>query len=365
MQPIKVYTDKSHYLPARRIYLNDILRALWNDSSQSERERVYGSRAILFKEVDSVEMADLYLLPLTWNYYVEHNQVGLAEQAAERARQAGKELVVFSEGDFTANIPFKNTILFEKSAYRSRRRLNGNYIYAKPAFIADYLNIYCQGKLQVRQKRDKPVIGFCGQAGGSSFDFLRRSILRSYRQIAFKNGWLKWEPAPFETTQFRAEILNLLSSSSLIESNFAIRKRYRAGYWANKKDPFHPTRLEFINNLLNSDYTLSIRGGGNFSVRFYETLSLGRIPVFVNTDCQLPFDDKVDYRKYCVWVEEDEIPYMAEKIADFHRAMSTGEFTDLQFTCRALWQERLSMDGFYRHFIEHFSNVASHQGLKC
>ena len=59
------------------------------------------------------------------------------------------------------------------------------------------------------------------------------------------------------------------------ESHFISRKQYRFEYW---------------NNMLSAPFTLCVRGNGNFSVRFYETLALGRIPVFYNSDCVLPLD---------------------------------------------------------------------------
>jgi hypothetical protein len=134
-----------------------------------------------------------------------------------------------------------------------------------------------------------------------------------------------------------------------------MRARYRAGYLNKQKDPFHPTRLEFIKNILDSDYTVCLRGGGNFSVRFYEALSLGRIPIFINTDCILPYDNILDYRRYCVWIEPDEIPYIAEKVVDFHNNLSNKDFRDLQVECRNLWVNWLSRQGFYRNFHRHFT----------
>ena len=113
-------------------------------------------------------------------------------------------------------------------------------------------------------------------------------------------------------------------------------------------------RLAFVNNILNSDYTLCVRGGGNFSVRFYETLSLGRIPIFVDTDYVLPYDHIIDYRDYVVLVDQSEIPFIAEKVADFHHSMSDAEFVERQLACRQLSLDYLSHDGFYRQFHRHF-----------
>ncbi|HEY9887965.1 MAG TPA: hypothetical protein V6D02_06150, partial [Candidatus Obscuribacterales bacterium] len=100
-------------------------------------------------------------------------------------------------------------------------------------------------------------------------------------------------------------------------------------------------------------------GSGNISVRFYETLCMGRIPIFINTDCELPLASKIDWRRYCVWVEEAEIPHLSEKILAFHRSLSAAEFVDLQYECRQLWEQFLCPTGFFAHFYEHFQQPAS------
>lgn len=358
MKPLKIYADSSHYLVKGFSFLADILKTYRNDLSVSERIAIYDSCYKSFEMVTDLDWADLVLLPLRWDYYVDNRSVELAWQTVSRAQQAGKPLVVFSEGDFAANVPFSNITIFERAGYRSRRGEQGNYIYALPSFISDYVLLYCQGKPVIRKKALRPVVGFCGQAGGTSFDFFRRAVVNRYRWLAYRLGFRKWEPAPFETTIFRKHILDLLAESPRIETNFLIRHQYRAGYWKSEsKDLFHSTRLEFVNNINNTDYTVCMRGGGNFSVRFYQTLCLGRIPIFVDSDCILPFDDQIDYRRYCVWVDQSEIPNIAEKVADFHAALTPGEFQDLQIECRRLWQQYLSRDGFYDKFSLSFGEL--------
>lgn len=347
MPECRVYANTAHLALAPRSFWTDLARALWNDKPYETRLQQYGSRASQFVAVDSPSDADLYLLPLTWNFYLEQNAIHLVADEVERSAKAGHKLVLFSTGDFTANLPFSNVTLFGASSYASCRNLSKNNIFALPPFIHDYLNLYCHGQVQFREKQAVPVIGFCGQAGGSWFDFIRRDIVLHFRKLSYKLGYGKWEPAPFETTRFRQLVLEQMSGFQGVQTNFLVRTHYRAGYHAKEKDSFHPSRMEFVQNILDTDYTLCVRGGGNFSVRFYETLALGRIPIFVNTDCILPFDDRIDYRQYCVWVDEHEIPHIGEKVLDFHHSLSPSQFMGLQKACSELWLEWLSMDGFY------------------
>ena len=64
---------------------------------------------------------------------------------------------------------------------------------------------------------------------------------------------------------------------------------------------------KFDDNLRSATYALCIRGAGNFSARFYEALSFGRVPLFVDTRCVLPLEDDIDWRHHCVWVDRSDV----------------------------------------------------------
>lgn len=348
MQPINLYILHDSLQKSNEKYLNDFCKYI------AETHQTSNNGWCLTEDINK---ANFLILPLTWNYYVDQNQLHLATEASLTAIKNGKELILFSEGDFTAEIPFRNKLLFERCTYASRRNKNGSKVFAMPSFVSNYTKKYCQGNLKIREKGRIPVVGFCGQAAGTWIDFMRREFVNLYRRLSYKLKLRKWEPAPFETTRFRQMILRTIQQNPGIHTNYLLRRRYRAGYLPKVKDDFHSSRLEFVQNILDSDYTVCVRGGGNFSVRFYEALSLGRIPIFVDTDCILPYDKLIDYRQYCVWVEQDEIPHIAEKIIDFHNGLSENRFKELQEACYRLWSERFSRQGFYSHFCEHFCTI--------
>jgi hypothetical protein len=352
-QPLKIYADRSGYRPELRPYLNDVMRAFWEHRPLVDRLTKYGVRAVLYEYVEEITACDLVFLPFNWMYYLERGLFAQAEALVTQARQSGKPMVIFSQSDYTANLPFQGVTLFEQSAYRSRRAASGNQVFAMPAFIGDYARQYQLDPLPVRPKSSRPVVGFCGQAGGSAFDFLYRELVNRYRRLAFRRGWRRTEPAPFETTRFRRQVLDTLAASPLVETNFLIRRRYGAGLQLASRETRQAAHRQFVQNILDSDYTVCMRGGGNFSVRFYETLCLGRIPIFVDTDCVLPWDDQLDYRRYCVWVDQAEISHIAEKVADCHAALVPTDFVEWQHTCRKLWTEYLFVEGFYHQLVLH------------
>jgi len=353
---LRVYADRTHYSTAHRKALTDILKASWNQATLEERRKTYGSWIDDFEIVAAPTEADIHLLPMKWQYYVEQGCTDLARRAVEAARRVKKPIAVFSMGDFEANFPDAGSDihLFQAAGYRSRQRVRNH---GMPAFFDDPVTgietIDSPGERQTRAR-----VGFCGQAGASLARHAVRMARNRARRMLWKLGREQWEPPPLEHTWFRQRVLDAFASCPRIDARFVLRTRYRAGIRStDRNDPTQTSRREFLQNVLETDYTACMRGGGNFSVRFYEALALGRIPAFVDTDCVLPYMEQVNWRQYTVWIDQSEIARAGNLVADFHAKLSAHELTEIQRACRAIWQDRLTANGFYKHFREHFPEV--------
>ena len=348
---LRIYADTrliDHGAPRQQ--LTDIARALWGTVGPGP------AGGAGFEAAVSPEEADLCLLPMKWQYYVERGLQDLAREADAEARRVGKPLVVFSGGDFPANLPFPGAVLFEASVRRSRP---GPRTYAYPVLFPDLVAQHFGGELPIRNKGAVPVIGFCGQAARHWLPAAARWTRMRLRRLAYAAGWRTWEPPEVEHTLLRRRVLRALERGGRVETRFVVRERYRAGLAtrAQRDDPFEPTRVEFVRNLAETDYTVCVRGGGNFSVRFYEVLCMGRIPVYIDTDGLLPFMHILPWKELCVWVEAREIPHAAEKVADYHHALSPSAFVERQRELRAIWEGWLTGRGFYGHFHEYFPEL--------
>jgi hypothetical protein len=159
---IRVYGDRDHLEVAGTTALNDILAGLWSTDAGIPLGGLADICREVFEPAQRPEQADLYLLSLKWNSYVESRRVDLAVRASRRAESAHKPFVIFSAGDSPANVPVANAVVFETSGYRSRIGERGNRLFALPAFIPDYVRLYSRGELRLRPKAEKPVVGFCG-----------------------------------------------------------------------------------------------------------------------------------------------------------------------------------------------------------
>ena len=319
-------------------------------SGRYDRYKDTGSE---FLQMTALEDADIAVFPGAWEQvYDDSPSLSLAEKFLEKARKAGKTAVIFFWSDSDESVYYEDTIVLRTSLYRSRRDPDE---FAMPSWSEDTVERYLNGEPQIRPKLAKPVIGFCGYAAP-----IHQSIRRRLRNALIKAanalgpGGIVGDP-PGST--LRAEALRVLSRSPQVETNFTVRDRFQGGALQSDGSVdlsvLQKVRHEFVQNMVESDYILCVRGGGNYSYRLYETLSCGRIPVFIDTDCVLPYDFFLDWKKYCVWVDETELPRIADIVADFHDDLSPQDFVNLQLRCRKLWEKWLSPQGFFANFHRH------------
>lgn len=69
----------------------------------------------------------------------------------------------------------------------------------------------------------------------------------------------------------------------------------------------------------------------------------------------LPFEEFINWHRYVVWVEHAEVDRIGEIVCDFHSSLSPGDFEELQYECRKIWMQRLSVKGYYTHFRQYLS----------
>jgi hypothetical protein len=296
----------------------------------------------IFDYSPNINDADFVVLPTDWKRYKRTNSVDLALAFYGMARHCNKRLLVFYFSDTDDKLPLSDdAVILRTSINKSSKSRNE---YALPAWSYDFITQELEGRLILREKGTKPVIGFCGNAVPRERS-LRSSTLRI---LALCLGFHYLVKEHYLDLRKRA--LELFGNSTEVYANFLIRDSYyggalQSGTW--DLDTLRRARNEYFRNMLESDYVVCIRGSGNFSFRFYETLSTGRIPVFINTDCELPYESLISYRNHCVWIEAQSLEKAIEELISFHNRLTNKDFKDLQFSNRNLWLKWLSPEGFF------------------
>jgi Exostosin family len=359
-QQIGIYSSRA-YLPDQTPYV-PLLYPFWGqestdlDNPNSRRFDDFIEVASSLFNLNDLEQAQLAVLPFDWSKTEGSPETKtLAKALAQKAEQQGIPLAVFYLDDEIAPVELSNTLVFRTSGNRSTLQNNEQII---PAWSEDFVKCYCHGQVQVREKSDRPIVGYCGyktivdpknQLTNQIRLQLGRSQLMTQAFSAVGIELVKHRLPWLYGSRIRAQAIFILEKSPAIQTNFQIQDRlhHTEALTVNQ-------RQRFVENMLGSDYILCTRGGGNFSYRFYETLSCGRIPIFVNTDCQLPFERWIDWEQYCIWVEERDLPHIGKRIQEFHDRLTPQQFRELQLRCRQLWLDWLSPQGFFANFHRYF-----------
>ena len=372
---IRLYSDRSHYAREHRGELSDLLRPYWKDMafSDAQRRQMYGVGDEDFFLVDNLSEADLAVLPMTWNFYVQRGELGRAGRFIEAARHARRPILSYVSGDEGVKVPaeFDDVWVVRASGCRSRKRARQ---VAQPVFFEDPLKRYPELGLEWAEDRGQrtegggqrsedrgqwsvvssplvPKVGFCGQASASLVK-IGWDLMRGLARNAASAAGVRWKEAQpvYPPALLRTRAMELLEGSPLVETRFVVRDRYRGG--ANDAASREQTTREFYANIAGTDYTLCVRGGGNFSKRFYETLATGRIPLLIDTDCLLPFDREVDWSEYILVVPQSDLWSLPERVARDFKRYANGELAERKHTCRQFWQEHLTFAGFHRRLME-------------
>lgn len=332
-----------------------LLRPFFKGESftDAERKEIYHISEDDINFVNTIGASDWVILPMSWNYYQQYNKLEIADKLIKEAFQNKKKVLSFTSGDFGVSVPeYKNLIVLRVSGEQSR--FPENHL-GLPAFKVDPLKNHFNKESVIHSKYDNiPVIGFCGQTNSSVINALKEVSKVMYRNVKFYFKMDAEIPQKIQSTSYlRDNILSKIKASNLLKSNFIERKKYRAG--ATSKEEREVSTLEFYQNMIDSDYVVCVRGAGNFSVRFYETLAMGRIPIFINTDCILPLSNSIEWKNHVVWIELDEIETMNSKIIEFHNSLSSEKLKKLQQANRTLWEESLTLGGFFKAFFTNYN----------
>lgn len=296
--------------------------------------------------------ANMLLIGMPINEIVKKNKVFQLIEYNQLCVKYNIKGYGYISDDFGIAYPeFSNLTYFRMGGFKSQLSTKN---LGFPVPLSDHFKrIYQLENPIPNNKAEKPIVGFCGHATNSPVKRVKELIkcLKENSRRVFENPFRKdWEPL-FSSAYERWSLLQFLEKSQKITCNFIYRTQYRGG--AQNLEQRESTTKEYYDNIALSDYVLCVRGAGNFSVRFYETLLMGKIPILVNTDCLLPLEHEIDWKKHTVWVEWNDRNQIAERVLAFHEKLSNEQFILLQKSNRQLWKEKLTV----AHFLEIFSHA--------
>ncbi len=287
----------------------------------------------LFNRVRDINDADVLIAPHEYVFLLK-NQSYL-DNLLRVAKASNIILIISAYQDDPQPIELPGTVILRPSAYKTT--LTKNEI-IMPAYVEDIGLKYGYTPID---KNNYPIVSFVGKAGFNSVIEFIKYLIKNY---------LLYKGAKKQGIFFRRKVLSNLNKDKRISLNVIIRKNYSA----NKKTveiPPEQARSEYIKSIKDAHFVLAPRGDGNYSLRFYEILSLGRIPIIIDTDVQLPLYEKINYDDFVVRVPLDKINNTGDYIMTFLNNHSNEQFIFAQKQARKIFKTYLYMPTFLKYFF--------------
>jgi hypothetical protein len=249
-------------------------------------------------ELSSVFECD-YILSAKFPWGIDYKDDYVQETLKSyiRAQNINKKVLVFLISDSSSSYEIlENVYLFRTSLYKTKQQRN--------EFVLPFIwETLLEKDILPFERTEKPIVGFCGQ----NYKYRQESIAR-------------------------------LQQSDVIDCNFIIREHFWGG------NPHDPDLInDFVNNIANSHFTLCNRGQGNFSMRFYQVLSAGRIPVFIDTDMKLPFENEINWKDISVSAKDND-----ELVANILHFYKTKDLDVVYKECRRIYTKFFSTERYFQ-----------------
>jgi hypothetical protein len=279
--------------------------------------------------------ADMVLMPHEY-VHVKNNHAYLDSLRALYT----KLIVIFAGGDATDSFADTRFVFLRTSAYKSLLASNEHIM---PAIVEDLGAVHGAEPLSIQ---GKVQIGFVGYAGLPDYFAYVKYLVRNYIR---RSGPRR------QGLYFRRSAMDALKHDSRFQTAFIERKTFSANKKTISLDPAQ-ARREYIDNIKQNHFTLCPRGDGNFSLRFYEVLSLGRIPILIDTDVTLPLEHSINYDEFIVRVPWNDVARVGDYVDAFIAKQGTGGVARMMQQARITFETRL----YFPRFLEQLSSELRH-----
>ena len=337
---IKVFTDTIEGVPHIPLLYPQLGRPKNEGRMGFLNEAFEGLNDPFVEVVEDPSQADFILCP--HNFPLIKMRGTYLQKLTDLSDDNNKKIIVFWHGDDTEEVDIPNSVVFRTSQY-------GHLKLANEIIMPPYTPDLMKGRDHViRHKAKTPVVGFCGWARYKNhknrFGTIAKNLLIDFKRLALIKSHLTVHK---KGLTYRRKACRALQDTPLIEANFILRKSYSGSPHTIKIDPSEG-REEYIQNMIDSDFPLAVKGDGNYSYRFYEALSLGRPPLFIDTDCILPLEDKINYDEFIIRVSYKDVSKIDQIVGSFYEKLDEETFVNMQKKAREAFEKYLKVDSFLR-----------------
>jgi len=357
-QPVNIFTDPSVVPPGGNIHW--LLRPLLNpqlrnanspspgrDSADREVKKAlaqYDQTAHTLFRLTDLESCDVAVVPMDWTHIrgghswhatPEKEVLLRVMEFARVAAAANKPVVVFFCGERSHEaIAIDNAFVFRCSIYRSSMTERD---FAIPqVLLPDIRSEFEERNFSPRIKAVNPTVGFCGFVRSVTLaERLKTVAYKLYTRVKLGVA----DVSQYKGLELRQKCVETLRRSNRVKPNFMLRSNSVYLGKDQNDESIKRARREFIDTLIGSDYQLCVRGSANYSHRIWETLCTGRVPLFLDTDCVLPFEEHINWSDILLNCDVNDLDNLPDLVAEFHNSCSEEDFMSRQLRCREVWEK--------------------------
>jgi hypothetical protein len=257
---------------------------------------------IEFSRSSSAARADFVLFPYTLDdIFDKYGFIGINRFVSQLSHFTGtaRKTVFFFGNDLA--IPFEfPSILIRTSA---SRKIPGSNTIAFPYPISKV-----PGEMHFSPEKIGYDTSFVGYIGSSAVRF---AVLKSFYEVSHRMRCF-------------IDVVNVFHAHGANADSRSIRRKL------------------FLDSIPNSWTILCPRGSGMNSIRFFEVLALGRIPVLISDDCMLPWESKINYSGAIIVVPENKIGETPELLQEWFGTKSPAQILEQCQYCHSLWRANFS-----------------------
>jgi len=118
-------------------------------------------------------------------------------------------------------------------------------------------------------------------------------------------------------------------------------------------------RNKFLNSMKDSWSVLCPRGAGENTFRFFEVMSMGRIPILIADTCLLPFEDEIDYDSFILRIPEADAAGAGSIIADWFSQQTEDDLIKKCKKSREVWERYFKCSEWNKNTIKLLLNIRS------
>lgn len=197
------------------------------------------------------------------------------------------------------------------------------------------------------------------------YDCLQNSIILTVSPSADTNALPLYYTSPTTCSEIN-DITNCpvdISFHGSLNTHLIRPKAVNSLYHIKKYSKFIHCNFEFIEYLDEKEYlryiykkslseckfVLCPRGRGSNSIRFFEALNFGKIPILISDDVKLPLRSKIDYSEFCIEMQEKNYFRIEQYVDNF---LKTHDIKTASLKAREISENWFSINSLEKFVTE-------------